>query len=379
MRSPQFLVAVVFGFLGLFMSNQRAHAVEEPQWSLVYEDGPLAIRDYARTVVAETRVSGERGAAIIRTRPHCARASKRAARPRLAMSVAPSTTHPGPSHGRAVTRSWSCCSDADRNGRLHALLPHKWEFKMTVTMLQRLSVLAAACTAVGASFLQATGALRLTPAEFANAGASTVRAASYAFAIWGLIYAGLLIYAVYQLIPGWANEIVLRRFGWPSALSMLAIGAWLVAAGADWRWATVALIAFAALVLIIPLASPTQPTPRRDAILIATPLALLAGWLTIATALNTITVLTAEGFVQDSVATWWANGFIGVAAAVAIVVSLRSDALAYPLPLIWGLLAVFVAERDHRPEAAGFAAACALLLAVILVWRAARLVKLKAQ
>ena len=46
------------------MTAQRAHAVEEPQWSLVYEDGPFAIRDYAPTVVAETRVSGERGAAI---------------------------------------------------------------------------------------------------------------------------------------------------------------------------------------------------------------------------------------------------------------------------------------------------------------------------
>jgi hypothetical protein len=243
---------------------------------------------------------------------------------------------------------------------------------MTVTMLQRLSVLAAACIAVGASFLQATGALGLTPAEFANAGAGTVRAASYAFAIWGLIYAGLLIYAVYQLIPGWAEDNVLRRFGWPSVLSMLAIGAWLVAAGADWRWMTVALIALAALALIVPLVSPPLAMRRSDAILVVTPLALLAGWLTIATALNAVTILTAEGFVQESFATWWAVGAIAGAAAVAIFVLLRSDALAYPLPLIWGLIAVFAAERDHRPEAAWFAAACSLLLAVLLLWRASR-------
>ena len=250
---------------------------------------------------------------------------------------------------------------------------------MTVTMLQRLSVLAAACIAIGASFLQATGALGLTPAEFANAGASTVGAASYAFAIWGLIYAGLLIYAVYQLIPGWADDNVLRRFGWPSALSMIAIGAWLIAAGADWRWATIALIALAALALIVPLVSASAPTRWRDALLVVTPLALLAGWLTIATALNAVTVLTAEGFVQDAIATWWSIGAIAVAAAVAIFVLLRSDALAYPLPLIWGLVAVFVAERDHRTEAAGFAAACALLLAAVLVWRAARVAKLNSQ
>jgi hypothetical protein len=250
---------------------------------------------------------------------------------------------------------------------------------MTVTLFQRLAVLAAACIAIGASFLQATGALGLTPAEFANAGASTVRAASYAFAIWGLIYAGLLIYAVYQLVPGWADEKVLRRFGWPSALSMLAIGAWLAAAGADWRWMTVALIALAALALIIPLVSPPQAMRRRDAMMVVTPLALLAGWLTIATALNAVTVLTSEGFVREDLATWWAIGALAVAAAVAVFVLLRSDALAYPLPLIWGLVAVFVAERDHRPEAAWFAAACALLLAALLLWRASHALKQQRQ
>lgn len=46
------------------MSASPARAVEEPQWTLVYSHGPFEIRDYAPTVVAETEVSGERGAAI---------------------------------------------------------------------------------------------------------------------------------------------------------------------------------------------------------------------------------------------------------------------------------------------------------------------------
>jgi hypothetical protein len=46
------------------MAVPSAHAVEEPQWTLVYEDGPFQIRDYASTVVAETEVAGARGAAI---------------------------------------------------------------------------------------------------------------------------------------------------------------------------------------------------------------------------------------------------------------------------------------------------------------------------
>lgn len=239
---------------------------------------------------------------------------------------------------------------------------------MTPTLFQRLSVFAAALVAIGASVLQATGVLGLTPAEFANAGASTLRAAPYAFAIWGVIYAGLLIYAAYQLVAGSASNDLLKRFGWPSAISMLAIGAWLVAAGADWRWATVALIGLAALVLIIPLASPPQVMRKRDALLIVTPLGLLAGWLTIATGLNALTVLTAEGLISAETATSWALGGLACVVVVTLAVHLRGRAIAYPIPVVWGLIAVYVAEREHRTEAAWVALGMAAVLAAVLMW-----------
>jgi hypothetical protein len=241
---------------------------------------------------------------------------------------------------------------------------------MRSSVIQRLCVVASAAVAVGASYLQATGALGQTPAEFSNTGDSTVRAASYAFAIWGVIYAGLLIYSIYQLVPGWASDALLRRFGWPSAISMLAIGVWLVAAGADWRWATVALIALAAFALIAPLTSAGPGVSGRDELLVVTPLALLAGWLTIATGLNAITVFTAEGLVSAAAASWWAIGGLAASIIVALFVFLRARSFAYPIPVIWGLVAVFVAERDNRPEAAWFALAGAALLTTILLWRA---------
>lgn len=241
---------------------------------------------------------------------------------------------------------------------------------MKISMLQRLCVLASAIFAVAFAYLQATGALGLSPAEFANNGASTVRAASYAFAIWGLIYAGLLIYSVYQLVPAWANGDTLRHYSWPSVVSMLAIGAWLVAAGADWRWMTVALIILAAIVLIVPLTAAPKPAKARDTLLVVTPLALLAGWLTIASALNTVTVLTSEGFVAEDQATWCALGSVTAAVLVALYVTIKSRQLAYPIPIVWGLAAVFVAEQTHRPPVAWFAVGAAMLLAIVAVWRA---------
>ena len=54
----------MLALIGLTVAAPSAHAVEEPTWSLVYQDGPFEIRDYAPAVVAETVVAGERGAAI---------------------------------------------------------------------------------------------------------------------------------------------------------------------------------------------------------------------------------------------------------------------------------------------------------------------------
>lgn len=46
------------------MAIPSARATEEPQWTLVFRDGDFEVRDYAPSVVAETEVAGERGAAI---------------------------------------------------------------------------------------------------------------------------------------------------------------------------------------------------------------------------------------------------------------------------------------------------------------------------
>jgi hypothetical protein len=75
---------------------------------------------------------------------------------------------------------------------------------------------------------------------------------------------------------------------------------------------------------------------RFDFWLIAAPLSMLAGWLTVASAINTLTVLTA-----------WGD---------------------YPLPIAWGLAAVWVAGQTDRPNVAILAAAGAAVLVSTAVW-----------
>lgn len=244
---------------------------------------------------------------------------------------------------------------------------------MNAQWFRRTIVLASALAAVGMPFAQYAGVLGLTAAEFSEAGSTTLRAAGYAFAIWGPIYAGLLAYGIYQFIPGLASEPLLKRFAWPSVVACLSVAAWLVAAGGDLRWATVALIALGAFSLIVPLLGISRTAIRaRDAWLVVTPLSLLAGWLTLATGLNTLVVLTLEGVIQNADANFWALSGLAICVAVASLVFMRSRAFAYPLPVIWGLIAVFVAERAGNPLAAWASIAAAIGLAGLTVFIVSR-------
>jgi hypothetical protein len=206
--------------------------------------------------------------------------------------------------------------------------------------------------AVVAGQLQQFGDLGQTPAQFSADSDATLRVVGWAFAIWGPIYLGLIAYSVRQVLPQTGESDMIRRFGWPSVLAFLGIGSWIVAAAVDAEIATIVLIFGSLIVLLIPLLSNTgliRSLGRwdRDRWLVAWPLGALAGWLTIASPVNLLTVATGNGDLPAALApTAWALLAIAGVAAFALFVTWRTRLLAYPLPVAWGLVGVFVAEQD---------------------------------
>lgn len=245
-------------------------------------------------------------------------------------------------------------------------------------MTRRLIVLATAIFAIVIGQTQVLLGWGQSPAEFSADSDATLKVAGYAFAIWGVIYGWLLVYAVRQALPKTGESLLIHRFGWPSVVSLLGIGWWVVAAAFDWETATIVLIFGALAALLIPLlanAGAIRALPRgdRDRWMTVWPLALLAGWLTVAAPLNLITVVTGNGALPDMLSpTVWAVLAIAVVAAVALGVTARLRTLAYALPIAWGLLGAFVAEQARNPllSYVALAAAVAVLIgAVILTFR----------
>jgi hypothetical protein len=230
---------------------------------------------------------------------------------------------------------------------------------------RRLIVLAAALFAVAVNYgINAMG-WGQSPAEFSRDSDENLRVATYAFSIWGPIFIGLLIYAIRQVLPQTGESDLIHRMGWPSALALLGIGWWTVAAAFDAEIATIVLIFGSLSVLLIPLlrdAGSIRALPRfdRDRLTVLWPLAALAGWLTVASPVNLLTVATGNGDLPTGAeGTVWAVVAVGLIALVGLAVTERLRTLAYPLPISWGLVGAFVAEQERNPTLAYAALAAA--------------------
>ena len=233
---------------------------------------------------------------------------------------------------------------------------------------RKLAVIRAVIIAILVPTIQAFTGWGQSAAEFSQDGASTLRAAGYAFSIWGVIYAGLIIYAVYQARSGRGEAPLMVAVGWPSVVAILGCGVWIIASAADLDWASVAVILISAAAMIFGLVRAKAAGlglsgwPRR---LVIWPLGLLAGWLTAAAALNILTVLTAQGIIGPDAALPAAlAGVVGVA-VVAVLTAVQVRVGAYGLAVAWGLVAVAVAEADPKPLVAMTALLAAALVAAV--------------
>lgn len=248
-------------------------------------------------------------------------------------------------------------------------------------LARRLAVIAAVAFAILVPALQAVTGWGQSAAEFSADGDGTLRAAGYAFSIWSVIYAGLVIYAIYQALPRRADPVLLATVGWPSVIAAAGCGLWIIASAADLDWASVAIILVSALAMILGLWRARQAGrgqsewPRR---LVVWPLGLLAGWLTTAAALNILTVLTAQGIIGPQSAQSAALAGVAGVTAVALIGAYVLRVGAYGLAVSWGLVAVAVAEAAPKPLvalAALVGAALVLSLTLVLILRRPRTVR----
>ncbi|AXI44272.1 tryptophan-rich sensory protein [Sulfitobacter sp. SK011] len=182
-----------------------------------------------------------------------------------------------------------------------------------------------------------------------------VQPAGYAFAIWGVIYAWLI------LGLGWGVLMARGDAQWhdmrvPLSLSLAFGTGWLAVAVMSPIWASVLIWLMLITALIALFLAPVADSPWA-----AWPVGLYAGWLSAASCVSLGLLAAGYGWLDQTTA---ALIFVGLAIVLGgfIQAALGRRAPTYGVAVIWALVAVVVANWDSTPLVAYVAAGGAAVL-----------------
>jgi len=201
--------------------------------------------------------------------------------------------------------------------------------------------------------------------------------AGYVFSIWGLIYLVLIVYTVYQALPAQRDNALLDRVGWLYIGTGIANCAWLFV----WHYLLFALslivmLAFLVLLIAIYVTLGTGRTRAGTAQrwLVRVPFSIYLGWITVATVANATALFNYWGWGNglDPASAAWAAVMLVVAAAIAVLMSLRHGDIAYVAVIVWAFAGIAVKHSENALVAttAWVMAAIAALSLIVGVPRA---------
>lgn len=172
--------------------------------------------------------------------------------------------------------------------------------------------------------------------------------AGYVFSIWGLIYIGLIAFAVFQALPSQRDNPRLRRVGWWYALGCAANCAWIFL----WHYQVFVLTLVAMLLLLaslialylrLDIGKANVPLVERWAVHV--PFSIYLGWISVATIASVTDVLDYVGWSGWGLSPEaWAVLMLAAAGILTLAVGLtRSDA-AYALVIAWAAAGIAIKQ-----------------------------------
>jgi hypothetical protein len=174
--------------------------------------------------------------------------------------------------------------------------------------------------------------------------------AGLTFSIWGLIYALLAIFVIYQLIPSVRRDAqrtaFIQRIGPLFFVSCLANIGWIFA----WHYENVSLSLLLMLILLgcliaiyLRLNIGKTEAMKSEKYLVHLPFSVYLGWITIATLANVTALLVDISWNMFGLGEqFWAVAVIIVGIAVALSVVLTRKDIYYCLVVDWALLGILL-------------------------------------
>lgn len=209
---------------------------------------------------------------------------------------------------------------------------------------QRIAIILAVVWQIGATFLPQLG-LGEAIGDRSDSVRTLITPSGWAFAIWGPLFFGSAVFAVWQALPGQARNELVGQIGWWAAIALAAQGAWATYTQfANLTYVSAIIIAVSLVSLLAVLRTLTayqRGFTGAERWLVALLFSALAAWLTAATIVNITASLVYHGVGGGMDYPLVTAGLIlvgGVIAATAVVRS-RGNPW-YAAVFCWALLAI---------------------------------------
>ncbi len=241
--------------------------------------------------------------------------------------------------------------------------------KKTLAILNLLSVL----FVIAVNYL--SQALRLndtTIGEVSKKYNNLFTPADYAFSIWGLIFLGLLAFAIFQVKRAFFSKKespFIEQVGYWFALANLLNTAWVFAFVFDYTGLSVLImlgILFSLLKIILNTNMERWDAPIEILAFVWWPICLYSGWIAVATIATISAYLTKVGWDGFGMGEQeWTIIMIVIATLLNILMIWKRNMREFAAVGIWALFAIFVRHRDAIDPLAYTALAGSIILLVI--------------
>ncbi|WP_431047183.1 hypothetical protein [Roseateles sp. L2-2] len=201
----------------------------------------------------------------------------------------------------------------------------------------------------------------------------------YAFSIWGVIFLLDLVFAVWLLrgqpVPDREGHRDSHRCHWLVVIGFGLTASWMIVFSQQWFGLALAVIwaALASLLWALMLVARAMPRGAQSWVAVF-PLALHAGWLSLAAFLDTAQTVVAAQVLPTQDQLPWTLVLWALAALLLLVANARLHApgtgpaaLGYAGAAVWGLIGVYVKQTASPMSGSDGSAWIALALAVVLV------------
>jgi TspO/MBR family len=204
-----------------------------------------------------------------------------------------------------------------------------------------------------------------------SADATPIAPAGPAFAIWSVIYVGLVAYTVWQLLPGQKASERQRRLGYLMAASLILNAAWILSVQAGLVALSVVVIVVLLVVLALAFRQCLASRPQNgvEAVVVDGVVGLYLGWVCVATAANIAAALADAGFTGWGIdADAWGALVVAVAGIVGVALAIGGRGRISPaLSLCWGLCWVAVGRLAGEPYSMPTAVTAIIAVATVVV------------